>query len=261
MSTAVRKVADAGKQAAAVARRIQWETAKTVFDRRSAFVQVWGESGTGRTSFALTAPGPIYYIHSAEKWDGIVQKYAAEKEIQMCNFGGSFGRDVGNIAKIANEKLIKLKAAMEDGCDHARTVILDTHTDGYELIRLARFGTLSPKGHIGNMYAPINAEWKGIFDRFRDNPDVNIIVIGKAREQYRNDKPTGIIEPAGHKDFSSHYGVDVAIKTSKKKGVFTGTIEKGWFNASTEGVALEDDMLTFSQVMGLVTETDAGEWE
>ena len=41
---------------------------------------------------------------------------------------------------------------------------------------------------------------------------------------------------------------------------YEGEIQKAWWNAHVEGLALEDEMVTFPTIMGIVTETDPEEW-
>jgi hypothetical protein len=108
-------------------------------------------------------------------------------------------------------------------------------------------------------YGPVNAEWLGIFKAFRRQSDTNLIIIGHMRERYRNDKPTGIMEPAGQKQMG--YLADVILRMSRnKKLAFVGKVEKAWWNAYVEGLELENEMLDFPTLMGLVTEQDPEEW-
>jgi hypothetical protein len=235
-----------------------WESAPTALTRRHTFLQIYGDTGTGRTSLALTAPGPIALIHASEKLEGIVQRYTPDKEIQLYNFGGVFRGTQDDIAEQANEALIRMKAAWFDAMSWARTVILDTGTEAWELLRLARFGTTSPKGKVSYLYGPVNAEWKSMFKGFRYQERANFVIINQIREKYRNDKPTGRMEPAVQKD--TPYMADVIVRLSKDRGTFTATIEKGWYNAHVEGLDIEDEMIDFATIMGLVTETDPEEW-
>lgn len=238
---------------------MEWEPAPIKFSKRAGILAVYGETDTGKTSFALSAPGPIALIHTAEKIDGVVQQFAAKKDIRMFNFGGTFTGTPQEISEQANKVLAKMRAHLTDAIKWARTVVLDTHTEAWELLRLARFGKLAQVKPIH--YGPVNAEWLSMMKMFRQaGANVNLIAVGQIREKYVNDKPTGRFEQAGQKGMS--YLPDVIVLTERtKKGGFVGTIEKGWMNAETEGLEIEDDMLTFAQVMGLVTGTDADEWE
>jgi len=245
--------------------KVEWEDA-TSEPARCVLLHLYGETNTGKTSLALTAPGPIALIHAAEKIDGIVQKQIeAGKDVKLYDFSGIFSGNEQEIAVEASASFAGLKDAIEDAWGWARTVIIDTHTEMWELIRLARFGKLSQV--MPHHYGPVNAEWLGIFKHFRKQKDTNLIVIGHVRERYRNDKPTGIMEPAGQKQMG--YLSDVMVKMGRsKKADFTGKLEKAWWNATVEGLVLEDAqgtpeedrMLDFARLMGLVTEQDPEEW-
>ena len=238
--------------------KVEWEDA-TEEPRRCVLLHLYGETNTGKTSLALTAPGPIALIHAAEKIDGIVQPQIANgKEIRLYDFSGIYGGTPEEIATEASASFRALKAAIEDSWSWARTVVIDTHTEMWELIRLARFGKLSQV--MPHHYGPVNAEWLGIFKAFRRQKDTNLIIIGHMRERYRNDKPTGIMEPAGQKQMS--YLADVILRMGRNKKLdFIGKLEKAWWNATIEGLELENEMLDFPTVMGLVTEEDPEEWQ
>jgi hypothetical protein len=253
------------KGATAPARRstgnVAWEKAPTTLTRRCAFMEIYGDTGTGRTTLALTAPGPIGLIHAAEKIEGIVQPVAREKEVRMYNFGGVFRGSPDTISEKAHGILTGAQNAWYDAIDDwAKSVILDTHTELWELIRLARFGTLTPRGTIAHMYGPVNAEWRSMFKHFREQDHANVVLIGQTKDEYKNDKQTGKTVRAGQKEIP--FMADVIVRTSRSPdGGFLATVEKGWWNADMEGLELEDENITFSMIMSLVTETEESEWE
>lgn len=241
-----------------------WEDAATEMTRRCVFMTVYGDTGTGRTSLALSAPGPIAFLHALEKIDGIIEQHAhkigpnGDGTGGVYNFGGVFIGNSEAITKQANEKWAKFKLAMDDAFGWARTIIVDTHTEAWELIRLARFGTLAPRGQIAHMYGPVNNEWRSMWKQFRQQETTNVIAIGQIGEIYKNDKATGKYEQKGQREMG--YMSDVIVRTEKEKGVFTATVEKGWFNAEAEGIPLEDDMTKFPGLMQWITNIDAEEW-
>lgn len=234
-----------------------WTDAPTKLTRKEVFMLVYGATSTGRTTFALTAPGPIALLHASEKVEGIVQPAAREKEIKILDFGVTLTGTEQQKATQANEAWKSIKAALDDAWDWARTVAIDTSTEMWEYLRMARFGKLTQV--MPHNYGPVYAEWRSTLKKpFRDQEGTNLILIGQERERYRNDRPTGIMEPAGQK--SDPYDVDVSIRTMRgKKGEFKGEIIKGWFEASTEGMELEDELLTFPSVMSLITGQDWSE--
>jgi hypothetical protein len=261
-------VAAAGADESAALGSSAWEDAPTEFTRRVVFMRIYGDTGTGRTSLALTAPGPIGLCHTAEKLDGIVQRFAREKVIRMANFAGTFRGSAQDIANQANAIWSRVQGAWFDGLDNwARTVVMDTDTEGWELIRLARFGELNPRGRTDSLYGPVNAEWRSLFKRFRAQDRCNVISIGQTKDEYRefikngqkSSERTGRTIMAGMKEMS--FMSDVVIRTDRKPdGGFIATIEKGWFNAHTEGMTFENEDIRFSYIMSLITETDEAEW-
>lgn len=251
---------------------VTWSDAPTDFVRRSVYVHVYGDTGTGRTSFALTAPGPIGLVHIAEKIEGIVQRYASEKKIRVVNCGGIFSGTMKEIAHQASPKWEALKKMWCDAIDNwASSVVLDTDTEAWELLRVARFGALNPEsGRIDANYGPVNAEWRSLIKRYRMAERCNVITIGQAKDEYtqapkgKMGQRTGRTIRAGQKEIP--YMADVVIRTHKKYlddgGIeFSAVIEKGWFNAHYEGMELYGDEVRFSYLMGLITETDEEEWQ
>lgn len=254
---------DAGKKSKA-----KWVDAPTSFDRRCVFMLIYGDTGTGRTSLALTAPGPIALMHTTEKLDGVVSEYAGEKSIRMANFGGVFSGKPQKIAEKASKHISDFKACWYDAVGGwAHTAIVDTATEGWELLRLARFGTVTPQGQIAHMYGPVNAEWRSIWKTARMQDFTNVIAVEQTKDEYKRDKSTGRTVRAGQKEIP--FIADVIIRTSRTKDRgFMAEIQKGWWNAHVEGLSLEDEAgtdpedrsITFSMIMALITETDEEDW-
>lgn len=245
-----------------------WEDAPTEITRKVVFVDVYGETGTGRTSFALHAPGPIALAHTAEKIDGIIQPFAAKKTIKTLNFGGVFSGTKEQISQAANaiwmNFLAKWNVAMDDW---AKTVIMDTGTEGWELIRLARFGELNPQGRTDALYGKVNAEWCSPFKRFRWQDRCNVITIHQAKDEYVDKRGpngktvssrTGRTIHAGMKQM--RYMADVVVRMEREDGVVAAIIEKGWYNGGVIGEKLYDEDATFPRVMALITGDDPTAW-
>lgn len=247
-----------------------WESAPTELTRRCAFVEVYGDTGSGRTTFALSAPGPIALIHAAEKIEGIVQPFARLGKIGgVANFGRVLRGDDSEVQRQAMEAWRGLEEAWFDAFNWARTIVLDTHTEAWELIRLAYFGDLKPsRGRVDANYGPVNARWRGMFKKFRHQDTCNVILIGQTKEEYKEKKGggsdgmgqrTGNTIRAGQKEIP--FMADVTVRTKRgPDGEFLSEIQKGWWNAQAEGLELEGEMSNFPQVMAMVTETEPEEW-
>lgn len=248
-----------------------WEEVSDEFNLRSVFMEVYGDTGTGRSTFALSAPGPIAYMNSLEKVKGIVEPIkAAGKMIRLHHFGQVTKK--GGPKEVSAEAMViwkRLREAWYDAFGWARTVVMDTHTEGWELVRNAYFGDLKPDGgRIDAMWGPVNAAWRSLFKHYRTQEKCNLIIIGQTKDEYKSDKKgkksgiserTGNTIRAGQKEIP--YLVDVVVRTDKEDGSFSATIEKGWFNAAAEGTPFVDDEANFATVMAYITGTEPEEWE
>ena len=151
----------------------------------------------GKTHFALTAPGPICYMNLDSGLEGVVHKFAAEKEIYVSNYETPINlKDVypdidKTVAVWGKFKQDFVSALQSD----ARTVVIDTATEGYELIRLARLGKLTQVKPFH--YALPNYEYKALLDEALKNPKINVIFLHKQKRKYVNDIWNGEYERAG----------------------------------------------------------------
>lgn len=256
-----------------------WQDASTSLTRRCVLMEVYGDTGTGRTTFALSAPGPIALIHAAEKLEGIVQQFTRQgKVVRLANFGAVFSGSDDEVANQANKVWTRLLTAYYDAYSWARTIIIDTHTEAWELLRLARFGDVKPSGgRVDSNYGPVNAEWRSIFKYFRQQSELspttcpNLIVIGQTKDEYAKGKRnaqtgkegmgerTGNTIRAGQKEVG--YMSDVVVRT--ERDIFNGNrfiakVDKEWWNGAMRGVDLEG--VDFPTFMGVLTETDPEQW-
>lgn len=254
-----------------------WEDAPDEITRRHIHMDIYGPEGTGRTSLALSAPGPVALINADEKIHGITQPHtAAGKRIRIATFGFVASNDLQDTANRASVVWNKVVGWSKDSRSWARSCIHDTSTETWEVLRLARFGTLKPEGRMDNLYGPVNAEYRGLHKEFRLTDTTNLITIHQVKEKYKEgvkdgkkfSVATGTFVRAGMKEVG--YWADVVIRTGKrveKDGttVFTATIEKGWYNAMVEGTTFESTDLSsgdisFPTIMELITGKDASEW-
>ena len=100
-----------------------------------------GEVGSGKTSFWLGAPGPIVIQTLDLGLEGVVETYAADKEIYIATY--DIGQTIGEsfthaLAVVARDKFI---ADFEAAVLSARTIVWDRETDVFSLFQFAEFGT------------------------------------------------------------------------------------------------------------------------
>lgn len=143
----------------------------------------------GKTSFALSAPGPIIYFNLDKGEEGVIDKYSCDKEIYQKEY--VFSRLGSGHAPLWTEFVADYYNALKS---KARTIIIDTATDAWELIRLARLGKVAQV--MPHHYGPVNAEFTLMVKEAFDY-DKNVIYLHKFKKQYVNDKFTGNYERAG----------------------------------------------------------------
>lgn len=247
---------------------VSWEDAPTQLTRRDVFMLVYGDTSSGRTTFALSAPGPIAYLHAAEKYEGIIQPAAREKEIKVHNFAPGIDPSLSEkeIAAEARRTWNGLKASWMDAYSWARTIIVDTDTDAWELIRLAYFGDVKPAGgRLELNWGPVNSEWKTLMRTFKAQEGTNLILISQSTDEYTKPKK-GMGERTGERvrtgQKSIPYMADVVVRTECdiQTQTYSSIVEKPWWNGDMLGFELADEDSNFASLMSVLTETDEEEW-
>lgn len=174
-------------------------------------MSICGEEGQGKTHFALSAPGPIALFNTDIGLRGVVEKFADDKTIYPFTVNVPCERqpDSSSDKRTPGERLSD-DARMEwdrfiiDGVKIAlrnssiKTVICDTATELWELLRLAHFGKLTEVQSWH--YGPCNAEYRNFIKMFfdkDDSPIKNLILIHKMKTVYVNNKSTDKREYAG----------------------------------------------------------------
>lgn len=256
-----------------------WEEVSTTPSRRAVSLLTYGDTDSGRSTFALTAPGPIAYIHAYEKVEGIIQARRKDILIRQIKFGGVLRGSAEEVQKRAEIEFSKVEQAVSDAYRWARSIILDTETRLWEVCQLARLGSLSHaqrnekdqrRGQL--VYQEINNRWSSLLAEFRvrlDNPlqdkETNLILICKTKDEYRKNKESGKSQATGRTIRASQkdtgFFADVIVRTYQSKGVFRAVVEKPWWNRDMRGFEMTDDMISFPLMMGLLTNTDTEEWE
>jgi hypothetical protein len=267
-------------------KKIKWEDAPSTYDVRGGiFIEEYGDTASGRTTLALTAPGQISYLYFYETARGRVERVAATgKKIKWHKCGGVFRSDnPSHVQKIAWEAVQDFEDHYYDAYSWARTIIVDTHDEAWALERLGEFGALKPeKGRVETNYAAINNRWLSMLNQVRNqgpNPKVNLIMIGQTGDQWIPDpnNPTGVGKKTGRtvkRDTSAARQVgnkaDIRIRTycdlkPGKPPLFRAVIEKAGGNSEMIGLELESreigETINFQNIVGLVTETDPADWE
>ncbi len=192
----------------------------------------YGKEKAGKTHFGLTGPGPVAVLSFDIGLEGVVEKFTAQgKRVFAADF--EFDKD-----KCQQADAIHLRdrflAAYEVALAQARTIIIDTETELWELYRHAEFpfGTDAPKNYVA-----LNARYRDMIQRAYDC-GVNLQLIQKVKEKWGTIKkinslgrevdspyPTGQMEPAGFKEIGYLVQANLAHSWTKERGFVVDVVD------------------------------------
>lgn len=270
--------------------KIEWRKVSTEFSKRSYILNIWGDSDSGKTKEALTAPGPIAFIHNNDKVDGVLEEAAALKEIREISFRSGFSGSTDEVQEHATNELAKILAYMRDAYKWARSIIIDHETALWALFQLAQLGTLtradldketSRKGQL--IYSKINANWLNMVMDVREintrGGKINLILVSKSknervqsvgeRGQVISVETSKMIAARQKSTFSicdlvlhTWIGTDKIVLpdgTQSEIQSYRITIDKPWNNGPWRGQTIGS--MPLGEIAALITKTDAKEWE
>lgn len=259
-----------------------WDSVDSL-NSKCVLMETYGEPDSGKSTFALTAPGPIAYIHSFEKVGGLIQRTVnSGKEVRPCGVGGMLRGESAEVGRIAKAEVRRLENALTDAYAWARTIVIDNHTDMWHMVQLARLGSMtqaerSPEDkRMGQLvYGEMNAQWNSIIKQFRVMASkynrTNLILIGKSTDEYKGNQATGRRIAHGMKDNAGNCDVRLCMKCelvpipgaprgTMPDSVYSATVVKPWYSGELRGFEVPSVMLTFPAVMGLITGNQTN-WE
>jgi hypothetical protein len=98
----------------------------------------YGEVGTLKTSFGLSAPGPIVVFSFDKGLEGVIEPFQSQKDIYVSEY------DWHPTDNTSQDEAIELRDRYIEDWEHAitvaRTVLVDKETQVWELFRYAEFG-------------------------------------------------------------------------------------------------------------------------
>lgn len=189
-------------------------------------IAVFGEQGSGKTRFAITAPDPIGFIPLDRKSRKTVDKIAKDldKTVVMPD------KDYIRVAEPMRLSVMKPDAAKVyyrqhvDAVKHAaftlaahadiKTIVVDTGTQLWEDILFAHFGRtdrIMPRDR-----GPANQE---MIDFLNALSHKNLIITHKAKEIWKSDKPTGKYELAGFPHIGYHVNTMIEFVCDQNKKI------------------------------------------
>ncbi len=176
---------------------------------------IQGMPKTGKTSLALSAPGPIAYHALDTGDDGVIQKakaagktvfpmshrYYLPRELRVEPEFPPREKDKEGEWRPSEEEInwFQTRAKwvndncwqpFEDANDDAiaagvRTIVWDTDTEVWEMKRMARFGKLLQNPQM--FYPKVNGEYKELVRRIKDS-GVNLMMVRQLKEDYTTKK-------------------------------------------------------------------------
>lgn len=180
----------------------------------------FGHEKRGKTYWALSAPGPIAIISSDAGTEATVRVWQrAGKDILLFrHIVPPAGQRIETYEEAWDKVSQALYEAMESS--YFRTIVIDTATEVWELLRLARFGRLTQV--LPHHYGPVNAEFRSLINKTIASGK-NSVWIHKVRKVYKTNKAgvdswTGEWERSGFADFG--YIIDLIIRHDIVEGEF-----------------------------------------
>jgi hypothetical protein len=226
-------------------------------------VNAEGEEKSGKNHFAFTAPGPIFEHSFDIGNEGVVQKFQSKKKIMIAEYelevqpGEAEAREV---ADAANKVWDQFMANYRDGlasCGNGTTLI-DTGTETWELLRLARFGKLTQV--MPHHYGPVNKEMQEMIrEGFSHN--CNVIFLHKRKDEWENyigsdgkekGKKTGRKTRVGFSDMPFLVQVNAVCERVDLDGGgsdFQITVEDCRQNPTVNGVTMPNDFEILLQMV------------
>jgi hypothetical protein len=230
--------------------------------RPRVIVGVCGQEKQGKTHFSMSAippsvgttPNAAYFSCDVGE-EGVVHKFTSNRNIEIFDM---IVPDDWKQAEKEWERFTKAFYAMLKE-PSIKTIIGDTATEWWELLRMARFGKLTQV--MPFQYGPVNAEYRKLIKSAYAS-DKNLILLHKMRSVYINDKRTANYEQAGFGD--TPYLVQVNCQVWREQTMINpetnALIQGRWHmfikdcrqNPSLAGNDFMDDMCSFPMLARMV---------
>jgi hypothetical protein len=198
-----------------------------------------GEIGTGKTDFALGAPGPIV-VHTIDQGlEGVVEEYAGDKEIYVKSYdlGVETGAEVTHEASVIvrDNFIANFEADIVEKV--AKTLIIDRESDLWSLHVFAETGTDDRFGAApAKDWPKIKAKIRRLFAMAKAS-NVNLLVIQGLKNEWSkvvNPKTGNMTStPNGNRipDGMDEVGSDMHIDLSFTREDFDNEASKFWMRA------------------------------
>ena len=243
--------------------------------KRRLIVAVDGREKEGKTNFSLTAPGPLAFQNFDVGLEGVIEKFTGQKQIWLPEAYGitvhKEDDDKKIMAKVLPvwERFVQEYRMVLDGARKGtlRSAVIDTGSEAWEMLRLARFGKLTQI--MPHHYTGLNTEYRNLIREAYDTP-INLIVLHRLKAEWQ-DNPltgkggkTGRWERAGYAD--TGFLVQVNIRMFKRvvegESQFVLQVVNCRQNPKIDGLELVNEMASFPWLAAHVyPDTDLSDWE
>lgn len=235
----------------------------TINKHRRLIMAICAMEKCGKTTFGLSAPKPLLYLNFDRKIEQVVldEMHITEEDIYIREV-----RVDGDAAQDQHKKQWEeVRELFRWGLEEAegiRSIVVDTESEMWELIRMAYFGKLTQV--MPYQYTEVNAVYKTLLDK-ADRCDKNLVLLRKMKKQYKNDKWNGRYEPAGFgkaKDIVQ-VNAEMYMMEGDEEGEeeFTFEILNNGLQASLNHMTFQGEMCNFPFVAAMLTNTTPDEWE
>jgi hypothetical protein len=227
--------------------------------RRGKIIEISGPPGGGKTHLALTAvsEGPLAYLYTDLRHDGVIQRFERMGEIAKANLSGYHiprspkipkGTRQDDITKLMSAEMLANIEALEGmveawGKAHYtaidsgfRSIVWDKENEFWEVLRAAEF--LRKVGRAekvpGVCYTEVNSRMRAML-RAAETADVLLLLIRDVKKEYVGDKPTGGWEETGFNGVRALATTSIRMVHNTKEDAFVGTILKSGIAKEHEG--------------------------
>lgn len=228
-----------------------------------------GWPNTGKTEFALSAPGPGIVLCLDRGFDSVFDNpnppatRRSDFAFKVISMPLPKQGQVGYFAEYWNKFYEEYKRALDN--PDARTVVIDGDSDSWELQRLAEFGKLLQVPSI--LYAAVNASRKSMIARAWDSGKI-VISTNKLNDGYEKkldaankevQVKTGKEKRQGFSDWGYLYGVQ--LRHLFKDGKFGVRILMSKADTSLQNMELWGDECNFKTLVSVIyPNVDPKEW-